>query len=182
MLFQPPLKKSKTAPLLEKHCLISCIYSAQVNNGGFPQIAKQTSIINFRSSNSLADILNPNIYISPKEIQSALTPQKASALIEGGYLKCVNCTKEASHVCSSIMVSRGTNKSHSSEQFQVLLVSEDLITSCSNHGCIFEARRRRNHFAAKKGCGLSFVFRCALEPITAYPNPSSGQGAALGIK
>jgi hypothetical protein len=165
----PLLEKANPTLLLEQHHIISCIYVAEVNNGGIPA-AKQTSVVNLRSNNTLADISNTSISLSPLAIQCALAPSKASLLIESGCLKCLNCDNEASHVCSSVAVSRGVNNScNASEKSQVLLVSERLICSCGNDECASEARRRRNQTALKNGehgCGFNFSFRCALKPIS----------------
>lgn len=165
----PLMEKANQTLLSGQHCLISCIYVAEVNSGGIPA-AKQTSVVNLRSNNALAEISNTSISLSPLAIQCALAPSKASFLIESGYLKCLNCNNEASHVCSSVAVSRGINNScNASEKSQVLLVSERLICSCGDDECASEARRRRNQTALKKGehgCGFNFSFRCALKPIS----------------
>jgi hypothetical protein len=158
-------------PLLSgEHCLISCIYTTELNNGGIPA-SKQTSVVNLRSSHILADISNSSISLSRSEIQRALAPSKASLLsTKSACLKCLNCDDEASHVCSTVAVSRGiNNSSNASEKSQILLVSERLICSCGGNACISEARRRRNQTSLKKcehGYGFNFAFRCALNPIS----------------
>ena len=153
-----------------EHCLISCIYTTELNNGGIPA-SKQTSVVNLRSSHILADISNSSISLSPPAIQRALAPSKASFFSKkSGCLKCLNCDYDASHVCSTVAVSRGiNNSSNASEKSQILLVSERLICSCGDDTCILEARRRRNQTSLKKGehgYGFNFAFRCALNPIS----------------
>lgn len=162
------LKKAKPAFMSDEHFLISCVYIAELNNGGIP-VSKQTSVINLRANNILADISNSTISFCPSIIQRALASSKASFLYNRGSLKCSNCDGEASHVCSSVAVSRGTNNdSNVSEKGEILLVSEHLISSCGGDTCQSEARQRRNQTSLKKehGYGFLFAFRCALKPIT----------------
>ncbi len=150
-------------------CLISCIYTTELNNRVIPA-SKQRSVVNLRSSHILADISNSSISLSPSAIQRALAPSKATFFSsESVCLKCLNCDDEASHVCSTVAVSRGiNNSSDASEKSQILLVSERLICSCGDNACMSEARRRRNQTSLKSGeHGCGFVsFRCALNPIS----------------
>jgi hypothetical protein len=158
-------KKATQSLISEKQHLISCVYIADVNNGGL----KQTSVVNLRSNSTLADITNPSTSLSPLAIQGALASSKASLLNKSGYIKCLTCDDKASHVCSSVTVSRGIqNSCNTSEQCQLLIVSECLICSCGDGKCVSEARRRRNQTALKKGehgYGFKFTFRCAVKPI-----------------
>jgi hypothetical protein len=161
----PP--SSKKTNSMEEQCLTSCIYRTEIFSGG-RQTVTRTSVVNFKSKRTLAEIMNPNISLAPHAFQQALLPARATSLMASGSLKCATCDREASNVCSSITACRGTNRSANSvEKYHVLLFSERLICSCSDHRCIFEARRIRNVSERKggQGFGTKLAFRCAIEPI-----------------
>ena len=156
---------------------MSCIYRTEVFN------ATRTTVVGFPSKQMLAEMPTPN----PLAIKRALAPARAATLIASGLLSCATCGKEASNVCSSLVVCRGTNRSANAiemgcyafhthhghlldgeDKYQVLLFSERNICSCSDQRCISEARRRRNVLEERKGgqgFGTKLTFRGAIEPI-----------------
>jgi hypothetical protein len=163
----PSSKKMNSVLVTDERCLTSCIYRTEIFSGGSPHTTR-TTVVNFKSKRTLAEITNPNISLAPRAIQRALVPSRVASLIASGSLKCHTCYKEASKICSSITACRGTNRSANAvEKYHVLLLSERLICSCSDHRCISEARRMRNVSERKgdQGFGTKLAFRCAIEPI-----------------
>lgn len=161
---------SKKTNSTEEQCPTSCIYRTEIFSGG-RQTVTRTSVVNFKSK---------RISLAPRAFQRALLPARAASLMASGSLKCATCDREASNVCSSVTACRGTNRSAiSAEKYLVLLLSERLICSCSDHRCISEARRMRNVSEMKggQGFGTKLAFRCAIEPISRVIQslPTSGR-------
>lgn len=159
---------SKKTNSTEEQSPTSCIYRTEIFSGG-RQTVTRTSVVNFKSKRTLAEITNPYISLAPRAFQRALLPARAASLMASGSLKCATCDREASNVCSSVTACRGTNRSAiSAEKYLVLLLSERLICSCNDHRCISEARRMRNVSEIKggQGFGTKLAFRCAIEPIS----------------
>ena len=155
-----------TIPQADGHCIVSIIYNAKVltsrsGNGGRATTTSQ-SVVNLTSNRSLIKT-NPSIRLAPQTMTTALVPVKAAALalVDKESLNCAFCTNDAQYVCSSLIISQGSN----GDNYAVLNVSERLICSCNELQCISEAKKMRNQEKAQ-GSGFSVALRCALEPIT----------------
>jgi len=157
--------RDNTIPQTDDHCIVSIIYNAKVltsrsGNGGRATTTSQ-SVVNLTSNRSL--IKNLSVRISPRILKTALAPVKAAALavVDKESLNCAFCTNDAQYVCSSLIMSQGSN----GDNHAVLSVSERLICSCNELQCISEAKKMRNQEKAQ-GSGFSIALRCALEPIS----------------
>ena len=164
----PKASKTNSIPLAGGHSLISCIYQSEIFSGGGPPRLRST-VVNFKSKQTLAKMTNSNIALSPFAMQGAFVSARSASLIACGSLKCATCGREASHVCSSVSAWQEMNRSANAvEQNHVVLYSERLISSCSESRCITEARRIRNVSSRKggRGFGMKLSYRCAVISIS----------------
>eukprot|EP00574_Skeletonema_japonicum_P008335 CAMPEP_0201717558 /NCGR_PEP_ID=MMETSP0593-20130828/3264_1 /ASSEMBLY_ACC=CAM_ASM_000672 /TAXON_ID=267983 /ORGANISM="Skeletonema japonicum, Strain CCMP2506" /LENGTH=371 /DNA_ID=CAMNT_0048207647 /DNA_START=190 /DNA_END=1305 /DNA_ORIENTATION=- len=151
-------KKNNDAPLMEKHKLLSSIYTAEFFSG--TEIASEPIT-------TVTRIFNASIEdrrAIPRDVSSsaleAFAPEKEKILLDDKEWKCISCNKGASSYCSSVVGAPSMEN--------VICFTEKIYVVCCDEECIDKVTRKKNENSKKlvaSDFDFRFSFRSALRPI-----------------
>ena len=153
-------QKSYDTPLVEKHTLLSRVYTAEFYSGNETAVVPVKTITRVFASSINGDRGGA----IPRDVSSntlkAFAPTKTKVLQEEKEWKCICCNQGASSYCSSVVGAPSMET--------VICFTEKCYVVCSNEECIVKVTRKKNEDCKKLAASdfdFRFSFRSALRPI-----------------
>ena len=153
-------KKNNDTPLMEKHKLLSSVYTAEFFSG-------KSRLLSPEPMTTVTRIFNASIEdrgLSPRDVSlsvlEAFASEKAKLLLEKKEWKCICCNEGASSYCSSVVGAPSMKN--------VICFTEKIYVVCSDKECIDKVTRKKNEDSkrlAPSDFDFRFSFRSALRPI-----------------
>ena len=157
-------KKINDTPLVEKHKLLSSVYTAEFFSGSETAGAAPLKTVTRVFNSSIKDRGAIPNDVSSKALE-AFAPEKAKILLNEKEWKCMCCNEGASSFCSSVVGAPSMET--------VICFTEKIYVVCSDEGCIAKVTQRKNgdsrkHVTSASDFDFRFSFRSALRPIHVF--------------
>ena len=151
-------QKSYDTPLVEKHTLLSRVYTAEFYSGNETAAVPVKTVTRVFASSIDRDAAIPRD-VSSNTVK-AFAPTKTKLLQGEKEWKCICCNQGASSYCSSVVGAPSMET--------VICFTEKCYVVCSNEDCIVKVTQKKNEDCKKLAASdfdFRFSFRSALRPI-----------------
>lgn len=172
---RPQKQKSDGTPLVEKHKLLSSVYSAEFYSG------TETAATPMKTVTKIFNASMEDRGAIPTDVSSnaleAFAPTKTKILLDEKEWKCICCDKGAYSYCSSVV---GAPSSET-----VICFTEKIYVVCIDKHCIVNVLRKKNEGSKKLTASdfdFRFSFRSALRPIRIVNNGNSASSLEMPVE